>query len=46
MRSVYRIGELAERVTLSPRQELLEDPPTVVRAEELEGADLTGAGDR
>ncbi|WP_165824657.1 hypothetical protein [Micromonospora globispora] len=46
MRSVYRIGELAERVTLSPRQELVEDLPAVVRAEELEGTDLTGAGNQ
>ncbi|WP_165439854.1 hypothetical protein [Micromonospora kangleipakensis] len=46
MRSVYRIGELAEQVTLSPRQELVEDPPAVVRAEELDGADLTGTGHR
>ncbi|MFE9692099.1 hypothetical protein [Micromonospora sp. NPDC005806] len=57
MRGVCRIGECAERVALSPQQELVEDLLVVVRAfswrlgvprpfmAEL-GAGLTGAGDQ
>ncbi|MGR6317978.1 hypothetical protein Q2K19_02975 [Micromonospora soli] len=43
MQSDYRIGA---RMAFSPQLELAEIPMAIVRAEDLEGADLAGAGHR